>query len=75
MLISSNFPSAGRGPPSASWLFFLDLLTGALYGARASIAVSQGFSGSSGKGARHLIRDAFFIQPCISHKNTNSYYH
>ena len=41
----------------------LPSLTGAWYGAEASILVSTGVVESSGRGAGHLIRSTFFIQP------------
>ena len=58
----SNLPPEQR----SSRVFSLSALpspTGASYGAGASILVNKGVAESSGRGAGHLIRSAFFIQP------------
>ena len=47
--------------PLAFLLSSLSSFTGTCYGAGASILVSRGFAGSSGRGAEHLIRSVFFI--------------
>ena len=44
-------------------LSVLSSFAGTWYGAGASILVSMGSAESSGRGAEHLIRSAFFIQP------------
>ena len=59
---SSNISSGWR-PPSVLPLSVLSSFTGTWYGAGASILVSTGSVESSGRGAEHLIRSAFFIQP------------
>ena len=58
----SNLPPERR----SSRVFSLSTLpspAGAWYGAGASILVNTGSAESSGRGAGHLIRSAFFIQP------------
>ena len=55
-------PSEGR-PPLAFPLSALSPFAGTWYGAGASILVTTGSTESSGRGAEHLIRSAFFIQP------------
>ena len=49
--------------PLAFLLSSLSSFTGTWYGAGTSILVSTGLAESSGRGAEHLIRSAFFIQP------------
>ena len=58
----SNLPPEGR-PSLVFPLSTLPSSTDAWYSAGASILVSTGFAESSGRGAGHLIRSAFFIQP------------
>mgnify|MGYP000948599281 CR=1 FL=1 len=58
----SDIPSGWR-PPLVLPLYALSSFTGIWYGAGASILVSTGSAESSGRGAEHLIRSAFFIQP------------
>ena len=69
----SDIPSEGR-PPLAFPLSALSSSTGTLYGAGASILVSTGFAESSGRGAEHLIRSAFFIQPWKEIVSSVTYY-
>ena len=59
----SGVPSEWR-PPLAFLLSTLSSFAGTWYGAGTSILVSTGSAESSGRGAKHLIRSAFFIQPC-----------
>ena len=58
----SNLPLERR-PPLAFPLSTSPSSTGTWYGAGANILVSTGSAESSGRGAGHLIRSAFFIQP------------
>ena len=48
--------------PRSSWVFSPSPV-GAWYGIEASILVNIGLAESSGRGAGHLIRSTFFIQP------------
>src|SRR3990170_8051522 len=52
-----------RRPLLASLPFFLAFFSGAWYGAGTSIFIKRGIAGSSGSGAGHWIRSAFFVQP------------
>ena len=54
----SDLPPEPRSP----WVFSLSH-AGAWYGTEASILVNTGVADSSGRGAGHLIRSTFFIQP------------
>ena len=58
-----DIPSGWR-PPLVLPLSALSSSTGIWYGVGASILVSTGSAGSSGRGAEHPIRFAFFTQPC-----------
>ena len=60
--VLSDIPSGWR-PLLVLPLSALSSSTGIWYGAGASILVSTGSAESSGRGAEHLIRSAFFIQP------------
>ena len=53
----------GWKPPLAPSLSSFSSSIGAWYGAGTSILVSTGLAESSGRGAKHLIHSAFFIQP------------
>ena len=61
-LISPDSVSDLPLEPRSSWVFSPSP-AGAWYGAEASILVSTGVAESSGRGAAHLIRSTFFIQP------------
>ena len=55
--------SSGWRPSLVLPLSVLSSFIDIWYGAGASILVSTGSAESSGRGAKHLIRSAFFIQP------------
>ena len=64
----------GWKPPLAPPLSSFSSSTGAWYGAGTSILVSMGLAESLGRGAEHLIRSAFFIQPWKKVVSSVSYY-